>query len=117
MKEEENTPIINFHEKLIQKYIEQKRPPVELRDQIDIGYTFEDGILEIFEIRPKWKSINVKINSPVARVKYIKSRKLWRIYWMRASGKWELYEPKEDVKDLSEFFKVIEEDKHGCFWG
>ena len=110
MKEEDNTPIINFHEKLVQKYIEQKRPPIELRDQVDIGYTFEEGILEIYEIRPKWKSINVKVKTSVARVKYFKSRKLWRIYWMRGSGKWEMYESNEGVKDLSEFFKILDED-------
>ncbi|MFC6877508.1 DUF3024 domain-containing protein [Flavobacterium myungsuense] len=31
--------------------------------------------------------------------------------------KWHSYKPHPKVKNLKEFIKVIQEDKHGCFWG
>jgi hypothetical protein len=36
---------------------------------------------------------------------------------MRASGKWELYEPFPESTYLDKIIEVIKEDKHGCFLG
>ena len=36
---------------------------------------------------------------------------------MRASGKWELYEPYPESKDFKSMIEIIEEDKHCCFFG
>ena len=116
MKDKDPNQIIDFQEKLIERYIENKRPPLELRDQVDLGYTYEDHVVELFEIRPQWNDDTKKIKSSFAKSKYVKSKKIWKVYWMRASGKWQLYEPGE-VKNLSEFLAIVEADKLGCFWG
>lgn len=57
------------------------------------------------------------MHSPLAKARFIKSSKLWKLYWMRASGKWVAYEPQSEVKTTEEMLTIIEEDKHGCFWG
>jgi len=114
---EEHTQIISIFEKQIQKFIEKKRPPVEIRDKVDLGYSFEKQVLEIFEIRPRYDDPKIKIYPPVARGKFVKSRNIWKIYWMRASGKWELFSAQPEVETLADFFKIIEEDSYGCFWG
>ncbi|HET8885791.1 MAG TPA: DUF3024 domain-containing protein [Salinimicrobium sp.] len=36
---------------------------------------------------------------------------------MRASGKWELYQPFPKSSYLDEILLMIKEDKHGCFFG
>jgi hypothetical protein len=36
---------------------------------------------------------------------------------MRASGKWELYEPFPKSTHLDKILEVIKEDKYGCFFG
>jgi hypothetical protein len=36
---------------------------------------------------------------------------------MRANGNWEGYPPQKEVKTIDDFFKILEEDKHACFWG
>jgi hypothetical protein len=36
---------------------------------------------------------------------------------MRASGKWELYEPFSEATHLEEIIEIIKEDKNGCFYG
>lgn len=112
-----NEQIVKFNDFLMKKYIDQKRPPLELRDKIDINYSSSGQSFEIFSIRPHWKKKNEKVYSSIAKFTYVKARKIWKIYWMRASGKWELYEPKREVTSLSSGLKIIDKDQYGCFWG
>jgi hypothetical protein len=101
----------------IKKNIDSIRPPAEIRDKLDIGYTFRSNSLMIFEIRPKWDNHFVKTNSPIAKARYIKSKDLWKIYWMRGNGNWEPYEPQPECSTLNSFFRILQKDQHGCFWG
>lgn len=109
--------VVNLTEVQIKNLVDLIRPPVEIRSQLDIGYRFFNNILEIFEIRPRWDKPDEIIHSPVAKTKYIKSRKLWRIYWKRANGRWVQYDPNSEVTDIFEFFKILKADEYGCFWG
>ncbi|ASK53466.1 TPA: DUF3024 domain-containing protein [Vibrio cholerae] len=105
------------YEKAVEKYLETCRPPVEIRDQVDIGYRLDGQAIEIFEIRPRWNDPSEKIEHPVARVKYYKSRNEWKIYWMKSDLKWHAYEPIPEVKFLEVFFEILQDDAYGCFWG
>ncbi|MCK4631321.1 MAG: DUF3024 domain-containing protein [Bacteroidales bacterium] len=117
MSGEKETSVIDFIEKQIQQFVNEHRPPVEIRDKLDLGYSYINKTVEIFEIRSRWDNEKIKIKSPVAKTKYVKSRNIWIVYWMRASGKWERYEPNPEINNISEFFEILEEDKYGCFWG
>lgn len=117
MEENEDGSLINFHERIIERYIEKKRPPIAFRDKLDLGFTFKNHVVEIFEIRPRWDKPEVKLILPFAKSRYYKSKNIWKIYWKRANGNWELYEPQAEVRDLSEFLKIIDEDTNGCFFG
>lgn len=114
---EKKKKVINMQEGMTQKLVEGMRPPINIRDQLDIGYTFEKQVIEILEIRPKWDDPETKMSVPVARARFIKSRKIWKVYWMRASGKWEPYEPGHEVRDVAQFVKIVKEDALGCFFG
>ncbi|NAZ71790.1 DUF3024 domain-containing protein [Vibrio toranzoniae] len=105
------------YEKAVEKYLDSCRPPVEIRNQLDIGYRLEGQVIEIFEIRPKWNDPSEKIERPVAKVKYYKSRDEWKIYWMKSDLKWHSYEPIPEVKFLEVFFEILDADAYGCFWG
>ena len=102
--------------KVMDKYIEDKRPPIEIRDKVDLAYKFENQSIEIFEIRPEYKGIGI-INIPIAKTTFNRTTNSWKIYWQRADLKWHLYEPKKEVKKLSDFVKIVDEDKHCCFFG
>ena len=104
-------------ENQIQKFVESIRPPVKVRDQVDIGYTFEKNTLKLFEIRPQWDNKDEKRQLSFAKARYLKSQQVWKIYWMRASGKWQSYEPVPETTSIQDFFDVLEEDEHGCFFG
>lgn len=108
--------IVNLIENTIKLEIEKIRPPEHIREKFDIGYTFENNVLEIFEIRPDFRDATQKNKMPVAKARYYKTQEIWKIYWMRSNGKWELYEVSE-VKTIHTFFKILEKDKHSCFFG
>lgn len=115
MTNKDNT--IHIIEIQIKKLVESIRPPVELRDELDIGYDFQQNTLELFEIRPKWDNKDEIIHSPIAKSRFIKVHGIWKVYWMRANGRWESYQPHPEVKSIDGFFALIQEDKYGCFFG
>ncbi|MEL6942608.1 MAG: DUF3024 domain-containing protein [Bacteroidota bacterium] len=112
--------LINQHQNLqkeLENFLEKRRPPVEMRNQVDIGFSFVSQVVEIFEIRPHFKDEDKILNIPIAKSRYIKSRGIWKIYWRRGNGKWEAYDPQFEVSSLSDFLKIVDEDEHYCFWG
>ena len=104
-------------EKLVAAFVERHRPPVHVRDRVDLGLRIEGQSVEIFEIRPVWQSPDKKIEEAVAKATYVKTRRVWKVYWQRADLKWHVYEPVPEVKSLEEFLAVVEKDEHGCFFG
>lgn len=108
---------IDFIEVQVKSFVEDMRPAKEIRDKLDIGFKYEKSTLEIFEIRPHFKLKDKIIHSSFARAKFIKTQNHWKVYWMRASGKWQLYEPLPEVDHIKDFFSIVDEDKHYCFKG
>lgn len=104
-------------ERLMRDYLERHRPPPHLRDQVDLGYRLKDQTLDLFEIRADWQNPERRLETPVARTRYVKSRGRWRVYWRRASGRWEAYEPMPEVDNLEAFLELVEDDPYGCFFG
>ncbi len=104
-------------EKAVSAFVENKRPPAMMRDQVDLGYRISGQSVEIFEIRPLWENPAQKIESPVAKATWVKSTRKWRIYWQRADQKWHRYDPDPEVDTLEEFFSIVEKDNYACFFG
>ena len=104
-------------EKIMDEYLEKTRPPVHVRNELDIAYRIENQSVELFEIRPAFQKPNQKIEHAIAKATYVKRVKEWRLYWMRADLKWHRYEPVAQVNSLDDFLKIIEEDPYGCFYG
>lgn len=108
--------IIDINERLIQQFVDSIRPKdLEIRKQVDMGYTYTKQVVELLEIRPDWMDPKIIRENAFARIRFYKTKKIWKLYWMRSSGKWELYEPFPDSTHLENIIKTIEEDKHGCF--
>ncbi len=104
-------------ERLMRAYLERHRPPPHLRGRVDLGYRLEGQTLDLFEIRADWQDPERKLEMPAARARYIKSRRRWRVYWHRASGRWEAYAPLPEVESLEDFLELVETDPYGCFFG
>lgn len=113
----EETGEVDFLQKQIERFVEEQRPEPEIRDQLDLGFEWKNNVLILFDIRPDFLKPEIIRHHEFAKAKYIKSRGIWKIFWMRASLKWEAYPPEPEVDRLDQVLKIIEEDKHHCFRG
>lgn len=102
---------------ILYNYLEEIRPPVHIRNKLDIGYDYDGTVIEIYEIRPDWINPSIIRHHPYAKIRFIKSRNYWKLYWLRASGKWNEYGPFPQSPNLQEILDCIDEDKFGCFKG
>lgn len=102
---------------VMDRYLEKKRPPIEIRDEVDISYRIENQSIYIYEIRPQWDDKTKITNIDVAKTTYVESKNNWKIFWMRSDLKWHMYEPHPIVDDIEEFIEIVEKDEYCCFWG
>ena len=109
---------IDINEATIKDYVDYLRPEnPELREQLDVGYSYNGNIIILFVIRPSWNDKEKKEQFDFAKIRYYKSKKEWHLYWMRASGNWESYKPFPVSSHLARIIDVIKEDKQHCFFG
>jgi len=101
----------------MENFLARKRPPEHIRQELDIGYKIEEQSIIVFEVRPQWNKPEVIMENPVAKATFVKTKNHWKVFWIRADLKWYSYAPKPIVNNLKEFSKLVEEDKHHCFFG
>ena len=104
-------------EKIVGEFIEKKRPEPHIRDKLDIAFRINGQSFEVYEIRPQWDNPAIKIEGPIAKATYVKSKKIWKLYWMRGNLKWYSYEPLAQSKSLEKILDEIDTDPYCCFWG
>lgn len=108
----------DLNESLVRDYIESIRPKdEEIRKQVDLGYSYDGKIFKLFEMRPFIDDPERIIHSEFAKIRYYKSRGEWKLYWKRANGNWEPYNPAPIADHLEVLLEAIKEDKLGCFFG
>jgi hypothetical protein len=105
------------YDKAIRTFLNRRRPPVNVRNEVDLGYRIKGQSVEIFEIRPFWSNSEEKIEEAVAKSTYIKKQKIWKVYWQRADLKWHRYDPDPEVNSLQAFLDIVERDEYACFFG
>jgi hypothetical protein len=94
-----------------------RRPPVEIRNKLDLAYRIEGQSIMLYSIRPRWDNPAEIIEEPVAKDTFVTTQQAWKVYWMRADLKWHSFTPKPTVKSIKAFIKLVNEDKFGCFFG
>ena len=101
----------------VEAYVERKRPPAHLRDRLDLAYRVKGQSVFPFEVRPDWRGGPEKMESPVVKATWIKTRKHWRVYWMRKDLRWHSYDPDPVAGTIDEVLALVERDEWGCFFG
>jgi hypothetical protein len=104
--------------KAIDAFMQEHRPPAHIRSKLDFGTRIAGHSLELFEIRPAFggKRGETKEHA-IAKATFVRSRGVWRVFWMRRDLKWHGYEPMPEVESAEAFFKLVAEDAHACFFG
>ena len=95
----------------------RRRPPLHLRDRVREGQRLTDQAVELFVVRPAYEQPGVEVEESIAKVQYVRSQDVWRLFWKRADGKWHGYQPRLELKSLEEALRVIDEDACHCFFG
>lgn len=104
-------------EKQVRAFVEKRRPPPHIRPELDLRFRLKGQSVEIFEVRPRWQHPEEKIENPVAKATYVKSQRIWKVYWQRADARWHGYEPNPQVETLEDFLAIVDHDEHACFFG
>ncbi len=112
--ENETEQILN---QLEQNFWSRHRPPIELRDKVREGQRVEGQSIELFLNRPAFQRPDQWIEEPICKIRYLRSKDVWAIYWQRADMKWHRYEPCPETASLTAALAKISEDEHGCFFG
>ncbi len=110
----------NLEIQLIHKLVGElceRRTPSHVKDKIRLTYTIDNHQVIIAEERPVRDPSSERIVLEIAKLRYVRSRNEWQLYWKRTSGKWWPYEPHASSKTLAAMIKEIDVDSDGCFFG
>jgi Protein of unknown function (DUF3024) len=99
-------------------FVERRRPPPHIRPKLDLGFRVSGQSVELFEIRPVWRgAAGQKREHPFAKATYVRTKRRWRVFWLRQDLKWHGYEPTPEVGTIEEFIALVQEDRYACFFG
>lgn len=91
--------------------------PEHAQDQLRLGYLCEGMAITLFEIRPHFRRPGKWISVNVARFRYNKTNKLWKLYWRDRNSKWHAYERIDPSGSFRDLFQEVLDDPTGIFWG
>src|SRR5688500_16863411 len=98
-------------------FLEKRRPPEEVRPKLDYQAHINGSTVQIIEVRPHWKDKTQFNETPIAQVRWIASRQVWRLFWMRSDLKWHSYPGLPETKTLEEALAEVDQDPSACFFG
>ena len=105
------------YDRVIRGFVEKRRPPSNIRHELDLSYRITNQSVEIFEIRPAWKKPCETLEIRVAKATFVRTQDVWRVFWLRADLKWHRYDPQPEVPRLEDFVALVDSDPYGCFFG
>lgn len=82
-----------------------------------VGYRVKGHEVVLFTRRPMLMEPDEEIEFELAKFKFTRTTGLWHLYWQRASGRWQGYEPFAVSENFSELSQEVLRDPYGCFWG
>jgi len=99
------------------EFLSNRRPPPNIRDQVDFRADIEGQEVTLFCVRPAYGNKEQKANHPIAKARWVGTRKVWRLYWMRGDLKWHSYTPLPESSSIATLLAEVDRDPHCCFFG
>lgn len=95
----------------------EDRVPEHVRDKLQIKYKWEGNAVILFEFRPSWRDPDVWLEEPVAKFRYVQSRREWQLFYMARTLKWKAFPVRPTAKKFETLLAEVERDSTGLFWG
>ncbi|MDQ6993248.1 MAG: DUF3024 domain-containing protein [Mariprofundus sp.] len=95
----------------------EKRSAPHLSNELRLDYEIENQAVTIFEVRPHWRETELLTQTEIARISFVRSKRVWKLYWLRGDMKWYSYEPLPSSTDLQNLVTEIDKDPMHCFFG
>lgn len=89
----------------------------QLADELRLVYEVDAHSVLIFEERSPWNGVGEWTRRGIAKFRYVRSRRLWTLYWMRQDLKWHLFESGLATPNLAALVAVVEDNRYGAFFG
>jgi Protein of unknown function (DUF3024) len=102
----------------IQRWCE-KQVPAAQRDRIRIECEVSGRDVTIVERHPLGASDAGTdwVTTPAARLRYLKSRTVWRLYWCDSDDQWHEYPELPFAHRVDDLLAEIDRDPTALFWG
>jgi hypothetical protein len=95
----------------------RKRSPAHLKDKLRLEYSVKGHEVVIVERRPRWDNPKERMESPVAKLKFIRSANKRRLHWQWADLKWHEYPGRSSSDRLGDPVREIDDDPLACCFG
>lgn len=91
--------------------------PQHARDQLRHGFRIGTNDIVIFESRPAFRAPHEWHDMDVAKIRFVRAAKEWRLFCQFRDLKWRAYEPFPSADTFDELFVEVQRDPTGIFWG
>jgi hypothetical protein len=86
-------------------------------EQLRFECEIDGHAVTVWEVRSPWDGVGDHTRMGVARFRFVRSRGVWELYWMRPDLNWHRYDPAEPTPDLAALVAIVEADEYGAFFG
>jgi hypothetical protein len=102
----------------VQRWCAQ-RVPQRVRDQVRLDCDVASGHLTIVECRAPWREdLGPEwTRFPIARLRYTKTTKTWRVYWRDRNLRFHAYDRIRPSASINDMLAEIDRGPTGIFWG
>jgi hypothetical protein len=99
------------------EFLTKRRPPPEIRNQLDYRVDINGQAVTIVSLRPAARGKASTVECPIAKARWVQTKKIWRLYWMRGDLKWHSYDPLPEAQKIGTLLAEVDRDPHCCFFG
>jgi hypothetical protein len=93
------------------------RVPPPARDKLRVGFRIKGSEVILFEERPEFHPPYEWREMQVAKLKYIGTKGIWRLYCQHRDCRWHAYEAFPEASSFAKLLEEVAEDPTGIFWG
>jgi hypothetical protein len=95
----------------------ESRVPLAMRDRLRVGFRIKGNEVVLFEERPDFHPPYEWREMPSAKLKYVATQGMWRLYCQHRDRRWHAYEALPEASSFGKLLDEVAEDPTGIFWG